>query len=105
MTKTTDDKNFDRDVLKSNVPVVVMFHASWAGPCRLAQPTFEEMAGRYGNQVAFFTFDLDDNPTIPERYGVKKIPAFYLFDEGQPEKAMAGAMAFENMCTIMDDVL
>ena len=105
MTKPTTDKTFDRDVLKSSVPVVVMFHAPWAGPCNLAKPSFDEMAGRYGNQIDFFTFDLDDNPTMPERYGVRSVPAIYLFEDGGPLKAIAGAMSFEQMCTILEDVL
>lgn len=88
---TLTDKTFDK-YREDGMPMLVMFHAVFAGPCNLSMPEFESAAGRIGNRVRFATFDLDGNPDVPERYGVRGIPLFVMFEDGEPVKAVAGAL-------------
>jgi len=96
LTRITDS-TFTSDVLESEVPVLLMFSAPWAGPCNLARDTFQALAGRYGNQITFAEFVLDDNPATPERCGVRSVPCFYLFQDGQPSQIKAGAIPTEHL--------
>ena len=89
--KNLTDSTFDK-YREDTMPLLVMFRADFAGPCRLAMPEFEGAASRIGNRIRCVTFDLDGNPDVPERYGVRSIPLFVLFEEGVPVKAVAGAL-------------
>lgn len=71
---------------------LVMFSAPWAGPCNLVRPAFEATAARYGNQMVFGEFNLDDNPGVPERFGVRAIPLFLLMRNGVPVTIKVGAV-------------
>lgn len=80
---------------------IVMFSAPWAGPCNLVRPDFEATAGRYGNTIYFGEFCLDENPNIPEKYGVRQVPLFVRFCSGKPTHIVAGAVsqsALESLC-------
>lgn len=105
MPRLYSDDNFERDVLQADVPVLVMFSAPWAGPCNIARPTFESIAERYGNQMDFGEFVLDDNPDTPERFGVRAVPAFYLFEGGVPLKVMVGAVPEDSLFTMIEDAV
>lgn len=95
-----DDRTFD-PTMKVSSPMLVMFHAKWAGPCNLAMPFFQSVADRRGNEVIFATFDLEDNPRIPARYNVRSLPTFISFIDGEPSGMRAGAISaglIEEMC-------
>lgn len=79
---------------------MVMFSAPWAGPCNMARPAYEETAGRLGNGMKFYEFILDDNPVIPEKYGVRQIPLFVMFSDGKPTSVLAGAVPTEVIVTM-----
>lgn len=79
------------------MPLIVMFHAEFAGPCNLAKPEFEALARRVGNRIRCATFDLDGNPDVPERYGVRGIPYFLKFEDGEPVAAYVGALTVEQL--------
>jgi len=85
------DKTFDK-YLHDDMPMLVMFHADFAGPCHIAMPEFEGAAGRIGNRIRCVTFDLDGNTNVPERFGVRAVPLFVLFDGGKPVLSYAGAL-------------
>lgn len=93
------DANFDA-TLKDSPLLLVMFTAPWAGPCNMVKPAFDEAAGRLGNSVTFATFGLDDNPNTPEKYGVRQIPLFVMFKDGDPVAMTAGAISAEDIMTI-----
>lgn len=96
------DKTFDK-YLADSTPTLVMFHAEFAGPCQLAKPEFEHAAQRAGNYVRFATFDLDGNPNVPERYGVRGVPLFILFKDGKPTNPTVGALDVETIMGLIDD--
>ena len=95
------DNTFDK-YREDGMPMLVMFHAFFAGPCNLATPEFEGLAGRIGNRVRCATFDLDGNPDVPERYGVRGIPLFVMFEDGVPVKAVAGALNLDQLLEQFD---
>lgn len=92
--KQITDKTFASEIMTADI-ALVMFCAPWAGPCNIARPGFEAVASRYGNQITFGEFSLDDNPKIPEEYGVKSLPAFYLMRRGVPDVVKVGAVSEE----------
>ena len=84
------DESFERDVLRSETPVVVEFSAPWCGPCEAVERIFGELA-RERRHVAFGRLDIDANPDTAARYGVLSLPTAILFEGGEPRHTVAGA--------------
>src|SRR5205085_11022249 len=89
------DDTFESEVLKSDVPVVVDFWAEWCPPCRALAPTFEELAGRYRGGVKFLKLNVDENSSVPQRFGIKCIPTLIFFARGSEAERIAGALGRE----------
>ncbi|MDX2275865.1 MAG: thioredoxin TrxA [Hyphomonadaceae bacterium] len=89
--KITDD-SFEADVLKSGRPVLVDFWAEWCGPCKMIGPALEEIAGEMGDRVAIAKINIDENPGVPSRYGVRGIPTLMVFKDGKVAATKVGAM-------------
>ena len=90
-TKTVTDQSFQADVLSADKPVLVDFWAEWCGPCRMIAPALEEISGELGDKVTIAKLNIDENPDIPSRYGVRGIPTMLLFKGGQPIAQKVGA--------------
>lgn len=102
--KQITDANFDAEIGSADI-ALVMFAAPWAGPCNMVRPAFEKVAARFGNQITFGEFNLDDNPTTPEKYGVKGIPVFYLMHNGVPQVIKTGAVEEEVLVALCEEAL
>ncbi len=89
---TTDD-NFERDVLKSNVPVLVDFWAVWCGPCRALAPIVDELADDNVGKIKVFKVNTDENPNSPSQFGVRGIPTVILFKNGQVVDQSVGVVS------------
>jgi thioredoxin 1 len=85
------DSEFEATVLKSEQPVLVDFWAEWCGPCRMIAPALEEISNELGDRVTVAKLNIDENPDIPSRYGVRGIPTMLLFKGGQPVAQKVGA--------------
>ena len=86
------DANFDNDVLGADEPVVVDFWAEWCGPCRMIAPALEEIAAEMDGKVTIAKLNVDENPDITIRYGVRSIPTLILFKNGEPTAMQVGAV-------------
>lgn len=90
-TVKIDNDNFDSDVLNSDAPVVVDFWAEWCGPCKMIAPSLEEISEEMGDQVKIAKVNMDENPELAAKYGVRSIPTLLLFKGGEPVAIQVGA--------------
>lgn len=79
-------QSFETEVLKSNMFVLVDFWAPWCGPCQIAAPVIEEIAKEYEGKIKVGKVNIDENPTLAQKYGIMSIPTFLLFQNGQEVK-------------------
>jgi len=84
------DQTFDSEVLKSGTPVLVDFWAAWCGPCQALGPTIETVAAEYEGRVKVCKVNVDDNPNVAARYGIRSIPTIFLFRGGQNVGQLVG---------------
>ncbi len=96
------DANFESDVLKSERPVLVDFWAAWCAPCRMLAPTVEAVAEKYSNSARVVKLNVDDNPQVSQRYGIKGIPTLILFKNGKEEERVVGAASKEAISRMID---
>ena len=85
------DSNFQEKVISSDKLTVVDFWAEWCGPCRLISPALEEIASEMDGQVTIAKLNVDENPSITIRYGVRSIPTLIMFKNGEPTSMQVGA--------------
>jgi thioredoxin 1 len=86
------DDNFEEEVLKSPLPVLIDFWAPWCGPCKAIAPIVDELAGEYNGKLKIVKMNVDDNPRTPARYGVRGIPNLILFKDGEVQQQIVGAV-------------
>jgi thioredoxin 1 len=90
MSLETSDTSFSKDVLLSDVPVLVDFWAPWCGPCRIAGPIIDRIADQTTGKAKVFKMNVDDNPNTANNYGITGIPTVIIFRAGKPEKTLVG---------------
>ena len=88
--RAISDNNFEGEVLKSDLPTVVDFWASWCGPCRALAPKVEQLALEFQGKIKFTKLDVDMNPKTPPKYGIRGVPTLILFKNGEVFKQLVG---------------
>ena len=96
------DSNFETEVLKSSVPVLIDFWAAWCGPCRALAPTVEAVAEQYQGRVKVGKLDVDANGAISSRFNIRGIPTLLLFKDGQVKEQIVGAVGKEVITKALD---
>jgi thioredoxin 1 len=96
------DSSFEKDVLQSSQPVLVDFWAAWCAPCRMLAPTVEAVAEKYAASARVVKLNVDENPSVSQRYGIKGIPTLILFKEGKEEERVVGATSKEAISRMID---
>lgn len=86
------DANFEQEVLKSDIPVVVDFWAPWCGPCRMVAPVIDEIAKDYQGKVKVVKLNTDENQLTAFNYGIRSIPTIGIFKDGKVVDAVIGAV-------------
>ena len=91
MTTHVSDANFGEEVLSSKEPVLVDFWAEWCGPCRAISPVLEELSAELKGKVKIVKLNVDENPNVTVKYGVRSIPTMILFKDGEAADMKIGA--------------
>jgi thioredoxin 1 len=96
------DSSFEQDVLGAEQPVLVDFWAEWCAPCRMLAPTVEAVAEKYTGRARVVKVNVDFNPTVSQKYGIKGIPTLILFKGGKEEERIVGATSRDAIARIID---
>jgi thioredoxin 1 len=92
MVMQVTDQNFEEEVLKSDLPVLVDFYANWCGPCRMVGPVVEKLSKDYEGKFKFCKLDVDTNPEMASKFRVMSIPQLLFFKAGEKVDGIVGAV-------------
>ena len=97
MDYSLNSQNFEEEVLKSKVPVLVDFSADWCGPCKMMAPVIDELAGEYEGEMKIGKINVDQSPDIAQKYNVMSIPMFAFFKNGEVIETAVGALNYKEL--------
>ena len=100
----TDD-NFEELVMKSDKPVLVDFWAEWCGPCRMVGPLVDELSKEYEGNAVIGKVNVDENPNIAAKYGIRSIPTILFMKNGQIADKSVGAVAKDQLASKLDSLI
>ncbi|MGI0068779.1 MAG: thioredoxin [Nitrosotalea sp.] len=103
--KPVNSKDWDKEVLNSQIPVFVDFWAEWCGPCRMVGPVVEELASEYAGKINFVKVNVDENNELASKYNVFSIPTLAIFNKGQIVTQQVGAASKSSYKNMIDKTL
>jgi len=98
----TTDANFENDVLKSSVPVLVDYWAEWCGPCKMIAPILDEVASDYQGKLKIAKVNVDENQQVTQKYGIRSIPTLMIFKDGNVQAQKVGAMSKSQLAAFIE---
>lgn len=98
----TNDNSFEQDVLQSERPVLVDFWAEWCAPCKALNPAVEAVALKYAGSARVVKMNIDDNPMVAQRYGIRGLPTMILFKDGREEDRVVGSISKDAISRLID---
>jgi thioredoxin 1 len=99
------DENFQQAVLESDLPVLVDYWAEWCGPCKMIAPILDEVARDYGDKIRVVKVNVDENQSVPAKYGIRGIPTLMLFRNGAVVDTKVGALSKSQLTLFLDSHL
>ncbi len=101
MVKAITDSDFDAEVLNSNMPVLVDFHAKWCAPCKKLAPIMTKLAADYAGKIKVCKLDIDVGKISKNKYGVRTVPTVMLFKNGRRVASVVGLSTYENLVSAL----
>jgi len=105
ISKVSDSKTWEIDVVNSPVPVFVDFWAEWCGPCRMVGPVVEELSGDYDGKIKFVKVNVDEANALASKYNVFSIPTLMIFNKGEIIAQQVGAASKETYKNMIDKAI
>lgn len=97
--------NFEKEVVASEIPVVLDFWATWCGPCKMLSPVLDELAAEYSDRVRFCKVNVDDEPELSARFGIASIPTLIFFENGEILKKTVGYREKDKLEEMLKELL
>ena len=105
MAKEFTDQNFEEEVIKSSMPVLVDFWAPWCAPCQMLGPVIEKMAEEYEGKIKVGKLNVDENRTTTQQFEIRGIPAVKIFKNGEVVQEFTGTRGEEDIKRIIDEAI
>ncbi|MBQ7257175.1 MAG: thioredoxin [Abditibacteriota bacterium] len=103
--KQVTSETFEEEVIKSSLPVLVDFNATWCGPCKMLGPTIEKVSGEYEGKAKVVALDIDENGDVAAKYGVMSIPTLIVFKGGEEVNRSVGLIPEPKVKALIDEAL
>ena len=99
------EDSFEKEVVNSELPVLIDFWAEWCGPCKEMNPILEEVSSEMEEKIKVLKINIDENPNIPNKYGVQSIPTLIIFKKGEAISTKVGASIKSDLITWIDSII
>ena len=99
------EDSFEKEVVNSELPVLIDFWAEWCGPCKEMNPILEEVSSEMEEKIKVLKINIDENPNIPNKYGVQSIPTLIIFKKGEAIATKVGASIKSDIITWIDSII